>query len=64
MPPLFPTGPVKPNVPLVLVGGLLLSAALALFAATVLDLGSGRVLESWQVSRHLRLRVLGQVPRQ
>ncbi|HXY29205.1 MAG TPA: hypothetical protein VEI06_00725 [Gemmatimonadaceae bacterium] len=64
MPPRLPTGPVKPNVPLVLVGGLLLSAALALFAATVLDLGSGRVLESWQVSRHLRLRVLGQVPRQ
>ena len=62
-PPTVPRNPVKPNVPMVLAGAMLVALALGTLAAALADLRSGRVLELWQVERNLGLEVLGQVPR-
>ena len=62
-PATLPRIPVKPNVPMVLAAGMFMALALGTVAAALADLGSGRVLERWQVERNLGLEVLGQVPR-
>jgi len=62
-PPQLPKRPEKPKVPLVIAGGVMAALALAVVAAALSDLRSGRILESWQVERTLGLEVLGQVPR-
>jgi len=62
-PPELPRRAVTPNVPALVVGGLVLATMLALFGATAMDLSGGRILESWQVDRQLGLPVLGEVPR-
>jgi hypothetical protein len=60
-PPQYPKRPRSPNVPMLLVGGVILAVMLSFFAATALDLMSGKFVETWQVERRLGLRVLGQV---
>jgi len=62
-PPQLPKRPEKPKVPLVVAGGVMAAIALAVVAAALSDLRSGRILETWQVERALGLEVLGQVPR-
>jgi capsular polysaccharide biosynthesis protein len=56
-----PKKPVKPNPLLLLLGGLLGGAALALLAATAADLRKGKIIESWQAPRLLGLPLLGEV---
>jgi uncharacterized protein involved in exopolysaccharide biosynthesis len=60
-PPEFPKKAASPNVPLLVVGGLLLTVLAAIFVATSRDVLGGRVVESWQVRRQLGLPVLGEV---
>jgi uncharacterized protein involved in exopolysaccharide biosynthesis len=61
-PPQFPTRAAKPRLPILIVGGCLLAVLLATFVGGVLDLGSGRLMEKWQISRRLRLPIIAQVP--
>ena len=58
-----PRSAIKPKVPLLIVGGLILAVAASLFAAMALDFGGGRVLEPWQVDRQLGVPVLAEVRR-
>jgi uncharacterized protein involved in exopolysaccharide biosynthesis len=62
-PPEIPRKPKKPNVPILVLGGLLLALILGVFASAAADLASGRFVEPWQVRRRLRLPVLGDVTR-
>jgi hypothetical protein len=62
-PPQLPKRPVKPKVPFVLGAGVLAATVLAVIAAALADLRSGRILETWQVERALGLEVLGELPR-
>jgi len=62
-PPQLPKRPVKPKVPVVLGGGVLAATMLAVIAAALADLRSGRILETWQVEQALGLQVLGELPR-
>jgi LPS O-antigen subunit length determinant protein (WzzB/FepE family) len=57
----MPRKPAKPYTALTLIGGLLGGAALAFFASVVADLRTGRVIETWQVERKLRLSVLAEL---
>ncbi|MEO7094751.1 MAG: hypothetical protein ABI175_15950, partial [Polyangiales bacterium] len=57
----FPKKPKKPNVPVVVVGGLFAAIVLALLAAASRDVMSGRFIEAWQVQRRLKLPVLARV---
>jgi uncharacterized protein involved in exopolysaccharide biosynthesis len=59
----LPKAPIKPKVPLLLVGSVVAGVMLAVFAAVALDLAGGRLLESWQVERALGLPLLGEVDR-
>lgn len=59
----IPKEPKSPKVPLVLIGGFILAVLVTAFAAVMLDFGSGRVLEAWQVDRQLGLTVLADVRR-
>jgi hypothetical protein len=56
-----PKGPVRPNVPMIVVAGMLASLMLACAAALAKDLLGNRILERWQVERQLGLPVLGSV---
>ncbi len=62
-PPQLPKRPIKPKVPVVLGGGMLVATLLAVIAAALADLRSGRILETWQVEQTLGLEVLGELPR-
>lgn len=59
----LPTRLARPNVPIVLGGGITLAVLLALFGVVAVDLASGRLVEAWQVSRLVGLPVLGEAPR-
>lgn len=56
-----PRGPKKPIATLVGVGSVAGAALLAILFAAIADLLQGRVLESWQVRRRLKLDVLGEL---
>lgn len=60
-PPLYPKKPTKPNVPLVIIAGLLGGLLVSLFAAIAIDIRSGRFLHSWQVERALDLPLLAEI---
>ncbi len=62
-PPMFPKQALKPKMPIILGGGVFASLVLALFAATVADFRSGRVLETWQVEKLLGPAGAGKCPR-
>lgn len=51
----------RPKVPLLAGGGLFVSVMLAIFVAAAKDLASGRIVESWQLSRKLKIPVLAEV---
>lgn len=59
MPPLFPNKPVAPNVPVILLAGIVAALVLAFAIALAADLASRRVVESWQVERVSGIPVLG-----
>lgn len=59
-PPTYPKGPKKPYLLLRLLGGLFGGVALAIFVTTAMDIRSGRIVEEWQVERHLGLSVLAR----
>jgi chromosome segregation ATPase len=56
-----PKRPEKPKPATFLGIGIFMALVLALLTTTLLDLSSGRILESWQVERRLGLPVLGEV---
>ncbi len=56
-----PHAPKKPNVPLLVIGGILVSVFLSIFAAAIADLVGGKLIEPWQVRRQLKLPLLGEV---
>lgn len=56
----LPTRPKKPVAMLVGVGSLVGGAFLALLVATLADVLTGRILETWQVRRRLKVDVLGE----
>jgi len=56
-----PKTPIRPNVSMVIVAGMVASLMLACAAALGRDLLSNRILERWQVERQLGLPVLGTV---
>ena len=58
----LPTHLARPNVIVILGGGVVLAVALAMFAVIVADLAGGRLVEGWQVARFVGLPVLGEVP--
>lgn len=53
----------KPRIPLLIIGGVILAIMATLFTVIMLDFGSGRVIEPWQVDRQLGLPVLAEVQR-
>ena len=60
-PPQRPKGPVKPKVPLVLLASTVAGAVLGLFAPSLVDLLSRRLVERWQVEQVLGVPLLGEV---
>ena len=62
-PPEVPKHVKRPNVAVLLLGGLALSVFLGLLVAAAKDLASGKFIERWQVERKLRLPILGEVRR-
>jgi len=62
-PPQRPKKPTKPNVPIVLAMGGFAATALAVLAAVLADVRTGKVLESWQVSRLIGVPVIAEVNR-
>jgi capsular polysaccharide biosynthesis protein len=54
---------VKPKKPLVYGGAAIMGLLLGVFAAVILDIRTGRILERWQLSRQLGLPVLAEVRR-
>jgi uncharacterized protein involved in exopolysaccharide biosynthesis len=61
--PEVPKSPKKPNVPLVALVGLLATLLLALGIPLAADLATGRLIETWQAEKRLKLPVLGEVTR-
>lgn len=60
-PPELARAPSKPNVPLVLFATVFLSALLTFLVPGLVDLWTGRFVESWQVERTLNLPLLGEL---
>ncbi len=60
IPAMVPKTPIGMSSRTIVAGSLLAGIMLAVFAAVALDLAGGRVLESWQIERTLRLPVLGE----
>jgi len=60
-PPQIPKKPIKPNIAMLSVAGVLASFVFGIFAVVVLDLWRGKLLERWQVERRLKIPVLGDV---
>lgn len=58
-----PTRASRPNVPALLFATFVAALGTALLCGAALDLWRGRLVESWQVERLLRLEVLGEVKR-
>jgi uncharacterized protein involved in exopolysaccharide biosynthesis len=60
-PPELARRPSKPNVTLVMIASFLLALLLMVVVPASLDLSRGRFVEAWQVERHLKLPVLGEL---
>jgi uncharacterized protein involved in exopolysaccharide biosynthesis len=60
-PPQTPRSPETPNVPLLLLAGMLAALLFAILACTAVDVWRGRVVEAWQIHRSLRMPVLSSV---
>ena len=59
--PLMPETPVKPNRPLLIVGGAVVALILGVLLALLSDILSGLLIEAWQVERFLGVKLLGEV---
>lgn len=57
----IPKKPIKPNVGLIMIGGLMGSVLAAIFATVAFDLWRGRIQERWQVEQYLELPVLADI---
>jgi uncharacterized protein involved in exopolysaccharide biosynthesis len=51
------------SLPLLVLGGMLFAALATVFAAVMLDIGGGKLVEPWQVERQLGVPVLAEVQR-
>lgn len=60
-PPQVPKRAMSPKPVLFIAGGFVLAVMMAVFAAVAIDVGGGRVIESWQAERLLGLKVLREV---
>ncbi len=60
-PPQTPRRPVSPNVPLLIVLGMLAGLLFAVLACTAVDVWRGHVVEAWQIHRSIKLPVLSSV---
>jgi uncharacterized protein involved in exopolysaccharide biosynthesis len=58
----LPAKPRKPNVPAIVIGGIVLGLLLAFAVPGARDLMTGRYLEPWQVEDGLKMPVLGVLP--
>ena len=56
-----PRNPIAPNVPLIVMAGLLAGLVFAFLTSTLLDLRRGRVVEGWQIEKRLKIPLLAQV---
>jgi uncharacterized protein involved in exopolysaccharide biosynthesis len=63
-PPAIPEGPIKPNSKTILAAAVVGGLFLAFFLAIFFDVKTGLILKSWQVSRLLRIPVLGEIDEQ
>lgn len=57
-----PRSPRKPNIPLVILGGLVAAVLLLFLAPGARDLLSGTFVEPWQIETALKLPLLGALP--
>ena len=57
----LPKGPKKATAKLIAGGAILVAALLGVLLATLADLATGLVLETWQVRRRLKLDVIGEL---
>lgn len=60
-PPLYPKKAAKPNIPLVIIAGLLGGLFVAIFTAIAMDIRSGRFMQGWQVEQSLGLPMLTEI---
>lgn len=60
-PALTPRKPMSPNVPLILIAGLIAAFFMAFFAAAAVDLFRRSIVQSWQIERGLKLPVLANI---
>ncbi len=58
-PPQVPLSPIRPNLRLIVIAGIVGSLLLAVAAAVGKDMLSDRIFERWQIERHLGLPILG-----
>ena len=56
-----PRQPISPNVALIYIGGILGGLMVAFFTTLMLDVWKGRIVETWQVERRLKLPVLAEL---
>ncbi|MBS1152672.1 MAG: chain length determinant family protein [Myxococcaceae bacterium] len=56
-----PRNPISPNVPLIVIAGVLAGLLFSFLTSTLLDLRKGKVIEAWQVEKKLGLPLLAQV---
>jgi uncharacterized protein involved in exopolysaccharide biosynthesis len=57
-----PAKPRKPNVPIIVLGGLVGALLLAVVAAGIRDMMTGRFVETWQAEAGLGIPLLGELP--
>jgi uncharacterized protein involved in exopolysaccharide biosynthesis len=57
----LPRGPVKPNVPLVVIAAFLAAVLCALLSSVLVDVVAGRLLERWQIESLLDRPILGEI---
>ena len=60
-PPRMPDGPIKPKPARILLAAIIAGLFLGIFLAILVDLRSGILFEKWQISRILRIPVLGEM---
>ncbi|MBC7794809.1 MAG: hypothetical protein H7Z43_13980 [Clostridia bacterium] len=60
-PPVFPHKTVKPKKPVIVLSGIFMACVQALVLAVIADILSGRIVEPWQVTRFVRIPVLGEI---
>ena len=56
-----PRNPISPNVALIVVAGVLAAFLFSFLTATLLDVRKGKIVESWQVEKRLKIPLLAQV---